>query len=143
MGKRKNKGFEEPEKEVKKVKMSENEKLFYNSGASIPLSYFINGTDQFFSLVLVFFMSASASFHIVLLVRASSRGRSTKIQRFIAPTSGIPFLALRQRLGKRIRLWLICLVISHKGRKRRLPRSRSPGCWRRSRGSFRSRVLRN
>ena len=49
-------------------------------------------------------------------------------------------LALRRRLGKRIRPWLICLARSQNGRRRHLLRSRSPGCWPRSRGLFRSRA---
>src|ERR1700730_3398434 len=53
--------------------------------------------------------SASASFHLVLLVKASSREKSTKTPRLMLLTFAIFCLALRRRLEKRIRLWLICL----------------------------------
>jgi aryl-alcohol dehydrogenase-like predicted oxidoreductase len=42
------------------------------------------------------------------LGKASSRERSTKTRRSTVLTSATPSLALRQRLEKRIRLWLIC-----------------------------------
>ncbi len=50
------------------------------------------------------------------------------------PTSATPSLALRQRLEKRIRRWLICLARSQNGNRGPLLRSRSPVCWPRSRG---------
>ena len=46
-------------------------------------------------------------------------------------------------LGKRIWPWLICFARSQNERRRHLLRSRSPGCLRRSRGSFQSRAPRN
>ena len=51
--------------------------------------------------------------------------------------------ALRRRLEKRIRLWSICSARSRNGRRRHRLRSRSPGCSRRSRGSFQSRAPRS
>ena len=83
--------------------------------------------------------SASASFHLVLLVKASSRERSTRTLRSTVPTSATSFLALLPKLGKRIRRWLICFEISPNGRRPHLLRSRSSGFWRRSPGLFRSR----
>ena len=53
--------------------------------------------------------SESGSFHLVLLVKASSRERSTRTRRSTVPTSATSFLALRRRLGRRIWPWLICL----------------------------------
>src|SRR2546426_405825 len=50
----------------------------------------------------------------------SSRDRSTRRRRSTLPTSGTLFLALRRRLGRRIRPWSICLARSQKGRRRRL-----------------------
>ena len=65
-------------------------------------------------------------------------GKLTKTLRSTVPTSVTSSLALRRRLGKRIRPWLICLARSQNGRRRHPPRSRSPGCWPRSRGLSRS-----
>ena len=48
------------------------------------------------------------------LGRASSRERSTKPLRSTVPTSAAPSLVLRQRLGKRIRRWLICWTRSER-----------------------------
>lgn len=61
--------------------------------------------------------------------------------RYVGPRStvltfAIRFLALRLRLGRRIRPWLICLATSHRGRRPHLLRSRSPGSLRRSCGLF-------
>ena len=50
--------------------------------------------------------------------------------------------ALRQRLVKRIRLWLICLAGSQSERRRHRLKSRLPGCLPRSRGLCRFRVPR-
>ena len=55
-----------------------------------------------------------------------------------APTSATSFRGSRQKREKRIRRWSICSAGSRNGRRRRPPRSRSRGCWRKSRGSFRS-----
>ena len=60
-----------------------------------------------------------------------------------APTSAAPCRASRRRRSRRIRPWSICSARSANGRRRRRPRSRSPGCWPRSRGSFRSRAPRS
>ena len=51
--------------------------------------------------------SGSASFRLALLVKVSSRERSTKTPRSTVPTSETSSLALRRRRGKRIRPWLI------------------------------------
>src|SRR6266571_32843 len=59
-------------------------------------------------------------------------------EREVLPTLGTLFLALRRKLGKRIRPWLICLARSQNGRRRHLLRSRWLGCLLRSRGSFQS-----
>jgi hypothetical protein len=80
--------------------------------------------------------SGSASFPLALWARASSRGRSTRTRPSTARTSATSSLASRRRLGKRIKPWLICWARSENGRRRHLLRSRSLGCWRRSRGSF-------
>jgi aryl-alcohol dehydrogenase-like predicted oxidoreductase len=47
---------------------------------------------------------------------------------FDSPTSATSFLALRPRLAKRIRPWLICFAKSQNGRRPHLLRSRSLGC---------------
>ena len=60
-----------------------------------------------------------------------------------APTSATPSPASRRRPGRRTRRWSICSAASRSGRRRRPPRSRSPGCWPRSRGSCRSRGRRS
>src|SRR5207245_2734355 len=82
----------------------------------------------------------SASFHLALLGKASSRERSTNTRRLTIPTSATPSLALRQRLEKRIRLWLIYLARSGNRRRRPLRRSRLLGYLLRSRGLFPSQV---
>ena len=64
--------------------------------------------------------------------------RNHYVRQFRLPQHSFP--ALRRRLGRRIRLWWICWQRSQHGRRRRRLRSRSPGCWRRSRGSFPSRA---
>jgi Aldo/keto reductase family len=87
--------------------------------------------------------SGSASFHLALWVKASSRERSTKTPPSTVPTSATSFLALRWRLGKPIRPWLICLGRSQNGRGRHLLRSRSRGCLPKSRGLFQSRAPRS
>src|SRR5205085_6231633 len=81
--------------------------------------------------------SESASFHSALLVEASSRERLTRTPRSTAQTSATSSHASRQRLEKRIRLWLICLAVSQSERRRRPLKSRSPGCLHRSLGSCR------
>ena len=48
-----------------------------------------------------------------------------------------------RRIAKRTRHWLIWSVRSQRRRRRLRPRSHSPGCLRRSRGSFRSRAQRS
>ncbi len=77
------------------------------------------------------------------LARASSPARSTRIQSSRAPTSATKPLALPQRLGKRIRPWLICLARLQNERRRRLLRSHLPGYLRQGGGSFRSRARRS
>ncbi len=81
--------------------------------------------------------SASASFPSARWARASSRARSTRTRRSTAPTSATSFPASRRRRARRTRPWSICWARSRPGKRRRPPRSRSPGCWRRSRGSCR------
>ena len=83
--------------------------------------------------------SESVSCPLVLWGRASSPARSMKIRHSIVATSATSSLALRLKLGKRIRPWSICLARSQNARRRHLLRSRSPGCWLRSRGSCRFR----
>ena len=85
----------------------------------------------------------SVSFRTVRLEEAFSRERWTRTRRSTVPTFATCFRVLRRRLEKRIRRWLICLARSQNARKRRLLRSRLPGCLRRSRGSFRFQELRN
>ncbi len=51
--------------------------------------------------------------------------------------------ALRWKLEKRIRLWLICLPESQRKRRRHQLRSRSPGCLPRNRGLFQSQAPRS
>ena len=77
------------------------------------------------------------------LGRAFSRARSTRTRRSTVRTFATRSLVLRRRLGKRIRLWSICLARSRNGRKPRLRRSRLPGCLRRSPGSSQSQAPRN
>ncbi len=72
------------------------------------------------------------------LGKASSRGRSTRTRPSTVPTSAISSPALRRRIERRIRLWLICSPRSESGSRRHLRRLRSLGCLRRSRGLFRS-----
>lgn len=79
-------------------------------------------------------------FHLALLGKASSQERSTNTQRLTVPTSATSSLALRQKLEKQIRRWLICLARSQNASRQHLLKSRSPGCWRRSRGSCLSQV---
>jgi aryl-alcohol dehydrogenase-like predicted oxidoreductase len=74
------------------------------------------------------------------LGRASSPARSARTRHSTAPISATSFPASRLRPGKRTRPWLIFLVKSPPGSRRRPRRSRSPGCWPRSRGSFPSRA---
>ena len=57
-----------------------------------------------------------------------------------APTSATSSRASRRRPARRTRRWSICSARSRRARRRRRRRSRSPGCWRRSRGSCRSRA---
>ena len=52
--------------------------------------------------------SASASFPSVLWAEASSRERSTRRRRSTAPTFATSSLALRRRIARPIRPWLIC-----------------------------------
>ena len=66
-----------------------------------------------------------------------------KHRRSTAPTSATSSRASRRRPGRRIRPWSICSARSRHGRRRHRPRSRSPGCWPRSRGSCRSRAPRS
>jgi len=65
-------------------------------------------------------------------------GKINESTTFDSPTSATPFLALRRRLGRRTRPWLICWARSHNGRRRPRLRSRSPGCSPKSHGSFQS-----
>ncbi len=74
------------------------------------------------------------------LARASSRARSTPTQNSKAPISEASCRALPRRLSRRIKPWWTCWARSRNGRRRHRHRSRSPGCWPRSRGSFPSRA---
>lgn len=79
---------------------------------------------------------ASVLFPLVPWVGVSSRERSTKVRRSRVPISATPSLALRTRLARRIRPWLICLARLQNKSTRHLLRSRSRGCLPRSRGLF-------
>src|SRR5438034_381846 len=70
-------------------------------------------------------------------------GRSTKIRSLIRPTSATSSPVLRQRLGRQIRLWWICLANSPHRTRRHLRRSHSLGCSRRSLGLFPSQAPRS
>src|SRR5437660_7326615 len=70
-------------------------------------------------------------------------GRSTKIRSSISPTSATSSPVLRQRLGRQIRLWWICLANSPHRTRRHLRRSHSLGCSRRSLGLFLSQAPRS
>src|SRR5947199_3972522 len=70
-------------------------------------------------------------------------GRSTKIRSSIRPTSATSSPVLRQRLGRQIRLWWICLANSPHRTRRHLRRSHSLGCSRRSLGLFPSQAPRS
>src|SRR5437660_8358740 len=70
-------------------------------------------------------------------------GRSTKIRSSISPTSATSSPVLRQRLGRQIRLWWICLANSPHRTRRHLRRSHSLGCSRRSLGLFPSQAPRS
>ena len=61
-----------------------------------------------------------------------------KTLRSRAPTSGAASRALRRTRARRIRRWSICWARWRNGRRRHPRRSRLPGCWHRSHGSFRS-----
>jgi aryl-alcohol dehydrogenase-like predicted oxidoreductase len=61
--------------------------------------------------------SESGSFHSVLLVKVSSRERSTRRRTSTAPTSATSCLASRRRRGRRIWLWSICCARSRNGRR--------------------------
>ena len=87
--------------------------------------------------------SGSASSPSALWARASSRARSTRTPRSTAPTSATSFLASRRRLERRTRPWSRCSAKLQSRSGRRLPKSRSPGCLPRSRGSFLSPVPRS
>jgi hypothetical protein len=86
--------------------------------------------------------SGSASCRTARWARASSRARSTRTPRSTAPTSAIASRASPRRIGGRTRPWSNCSARLPSGRRRRRPRSRSPGCWPRSRGSSQSRAPR-
>ena len=66
----------------------------------------------------------------------SSRERSTKTRPSPVLISAAASLAIRQRRGKPTGRSLICLPGSENRRKQHRLRSRSPGCWLRSRGLF-------
>ncbi len=68
----------------------------------------------------------------------SHRRHQREARRSTAPTSATSFPASRRRRARRTRPWSICSARSQPGNERRLLRSRSPGCWPRSRGSCRS-----
>ena len=72
------------------------------------------------------------------LGKAFLPARLTKIQSSTVRTSAASSRGSVRRLGRRIRRWWICLRKSRNGRRRRRHKSRWPGCWRRSRGLFRS-----
>ena len=81
--------------------------------------------------------------HLALWAEAFSRERSTKTLRSTVPTSAARFRALRRKHERQIRHWLICLAKLQNERKRRLLRSRSPGCLLKSHGSFRFQARRS
>jgi len=64
-------------------------------------------------------------------------GKISEDTQFDKNDSATLFPALRPKTGKRIRHWLIGLASSRNRKRRHLRRSRLPGCWHRSRGSFR------
>ena len=65
------------------------------------------------------------------------RARSTRRRRSTAPTSATSSRASRPRPARRTRRWSTCSARSRRARRRPLLRSRSRGCWPRSRGSCR------
>ena len=67
-------------------------------------------------------------------------GKINENTKFDEPISATSFLASRRRTARRTRPWSICSASSRSRRRRRRPRSRWPGCWRRSRGSCRFRA---
>ena len=72
--------------------------------------------------------------------KASSRGRLTKTRPSTLPISGTSCLGSRPRRGRRTKRSWISFEKSLLGKRSHPPRLRSPGCSRRSRGSFRSRA---
>jgi len=82
-------------------------------------------------------------FHLALWAEAFSREKSTKTLRSTVRTCAAPCRALRRRLGKRIRRWLICLAKLQNEKRPHLLISRSRGCSRRSRGLCRFPARRN
>jgi len=82
--------------------------------------------------------SESDSFPTALWARASSRAPSTRTRHSTAPISATSFPASRRRLGRQTRPWLISSAKLQPGNRRRLLRSRLPGCLLKSRGSCRS-----
>ena len=88
--------------------------------------------------------SASASFRSARWARASSPARSTQTTTFDSSDfRNTVSRASRPRPGRRTRRWSTCSARSRTARTRRPRRSRWPGCWRRSRGSCRSRERRS
>ena len=83
--------------------------------------------------------SASAWSPTARWARASSRARSTRTRRSTAPISAARCPALRPEALKANQALVDLLgTIATRGERRRPLRSRSRGCWPRSRGSFRS-----
>jgi aryl-alcohol dehydrogenase-like predicted oxidoreductase len=65
-------------------------------------------------------------------------GATARTQSSTAPISAISFPASRRKRGRRTRSLLTCLARSRNASRQHPPKSRSPGCWLRSRGSCRS-----
>jgi aryl-alcohol dehydrogenase-like predicted oxidoreductase len=65
-----------------------------------------------------------------------SRAKSTRPRRSAVLTCVVASRVLNQKTGKRIRRWSIYLIGLQKRRMQPLVKSLSPGCWRKSPGSF-------
>jgi len=74
------------------------------------------------------------------LGKVSSRAGSMKTRRSAAPISATPCPASSRRTGRQIKLWLTCSRKPRTASRRHPAKSRLPGCWRRSHGSFQSRA---
>ncbi len=80
--------------------------------------------------------SASASLLTARWARVFSRERWMRKRPSTVLTSAAPFRVSRRRRSRQIRPSLICSARSVSGRRRPSPKSRSRGCWPRSRGLF-------